>query len=419
MRTLIKCLRMTIEWPRFVTPLHLCQINAILRRIGTVWNVLFIGPMRFILALLWIQLAIAFSGHADSDMDKAIDSIRAMQKDFIVCDADCPAHLALITLNFSQPTTEQDARNFEQCLSTLIAPDEILTNAHCVPSKAVHKYMRVIFPKVGKYPAEVVRVERVFKVSDTVKSPLLDYAVLKLNRSINRPAARLHPKEIAEGQSLNLFTHLIQTDPATGVTYVKLRSQNCVASSAIEPDGKYDVVLNLKNCITEEGDSGGPIFTPEGELAGVVWGGGQDNTFGLNLMCLPNPQGEAPKGKCVQSIELAAFRLVQTLAFEQIFEIQKFGMRAPVADVALGGKLFFSALSCFSKVPNSPVEIQQTSVFVDQRTLDRKKVPVEAETSFVEMPTTLVLQPEGQRLSVKVLNADNSHILSYRPERCP
>lgn len=275
--------------------------------------------------LALLQFALRAAAANGFSIEPAIDSIRAIQKEFIACDGDCPAYVGLLTLYFEKPTTEQDALEFEQCLSTLIAPDQLMTSEHCIPPLAMQKYIRVLFPKAGSFAAETAKVKEVVYKADILKTPLLDYAIIKLDHPLSRPPASVSPTILEKGDYVSIFTHSIQKDEKTGANFVKLTAEKCATSENSHEGEKTDVTIRLGDCLTNEGDSGGPILNSSGGLAGVVWGGGVSDTYGVNLICLQDGSNTISKGKCVQSIVDAAFRLVQSVTFQEISEVVRFG----------------------------------------------------------------------------------------------
>lgn len=184
--------------------------------------------------------------------------------------------------------------DLDRCSLSLIATDQILTNAHCLPEgvKVGNGLERTyaIFPatvvKNGKgesRPIERVRVTKVLQVSafdpNAKMSP--DYAILQLAKPIlNRPVLKLVAQPFVDGESYQVVAMWPLKETATRKRMGALqRTQSCQSFSdtIIQPYGPQETqtFFTLFGCSAMKGNSGSPIFNKVGEIVGVLAQGDQ------------------------------------------------------------------------------------------------------------------------------------------------
>jgi hypothetical protein len=128
----------------------------------------------------------------------------ALNRASVTCEdaAHCNASVGMVAPLWERinPDAESDADlltySINRCTGTLVAPNLVLTNRHCLPPEIIQDgespagRVTVAFPASGDYPASTVRVSALAAVSSEPNIPYMhvaDYALLRLARNVNRP----------------------------------------------------------------------------------------------------------------------------------------------------------------------------------------------------------------------------------------
>lgn len=164
-----------------------------------------------------------------------------------------------------------------QCTASLVAPDILVTNGHCVP-KDLRKEespcagrMWITFGADPRHPG-YDRQLGCAKVIYAEKSAEIDYAYLQLERASNRPQLRLS----REGIEHEKIYHLHKVNPVLvrgglGGVYEK------AACRALQDTAVFDYRLSsqthiqlLTDCAVIPGNSGGSVVGADGTVRGVA-----------------------------------------------------------------------------------------------------------------------------------------------------
>ena len=157
----------------------------------------------------------------------------------------------------------------------------IVTNAHVVESCA-SKRIKVSFPYLGevKLYAEIIKICR-----------KVDFAVLKMNATLNSHLSNEIGKSFAdlvkeipkcEPQKSFLDTKEHVSLSVLGIGYPLDSDDSQISLGSVS--GKHDYFLQMNQSISS-GNSGGPLFTPDGKLIGITAASFEESE-GISL-CIP------------------------------------------------------------------------------------------------------------------------------------
>lgn len=171
------------------------------------------------------------------------------------------------------------AKGAGQCTASLVAPDIVATNGHCVPDdlKAAGADCggRIYIAFAGRpgHSAERLECERVISAEEGDGNPSKpDFAFLRLKSRTSRPFLSLSRSGLPESR-----VALHKVDPARSPGRVfgfqKRVDCNVIQGSVIMDLASHDRSLTsqLADCEVMPGNSGGPILASDGSLRGVIF----------------------------------------------------------------------------------------------------------------------------------------------------
>lgn len=167
------------------------------------------------------------------------------------------------------------------CSATLIAPDRVLTNAHCIPSQARQSgatcdgLVKVVFPKTSTSPLEEWQCERVEGIVGLQELELQpDWAIIKIQgRSQKKPAA-IDSSGIPQNSSAQIFKvdYTLGGEAFTGA----INPTQCEANNNYFLNNSYigsrSSLFNVSGCDNEiiPGNSGSGVFDDQLHLRGLL-----------------------------------------------------------------------------------------------------------------------------------------------------
>lgn len=223
---------------------------------------------------------------------------------YIISDlAQIPEPSAL--LMFTVYDFEKKTYNAHQCSSSLIAPDVILTNSHCIPDQIKYRnpkkksglkknyscksWIVAHFPDNSRtrtlsngktqYDSSNVDCEKVIFASNNDAEPVLkgfdfnqDYAIIKLSKPVTDREV-LVPEFDGIEANQKLFT--LSYDPIQGGGEFKKKECKAIEKSVLLKMSEYPITQNIlmADCTVIKGNSGSPVVDENNVLRGALWGG--------------------------------------------------------------------------------------------------------------------------------------------------
>ena len=190
---------------------------------------------------------------------------------------DCPSFVGgLYSLSHN---SESERYDLSGCAVSLIGPDRILTNSHCIPEDisqmggSCRDSIRIVFPKTKEHPLETFNCLEILNKSSVEKKPNHpDWAVLKLDKASARKPVDLNLNGIERMESVTLYKIDFHDFSPSGGTVVKT---NCLANTdnvlAVDFLGPVGPLFNISDCDKKLiiGNSGSAILDKEGKLIGL------------------------------------------------------------------------------------------------------------------------------------------------------
>ena len=339
--------------------------------------------------LIFILTSLAAAAAPEGDdfrqTQSFIDQSGPVATEAITSDVDEPPSLAVVRFYLDAPQTPADVRESDvRCLATLIAPDLVVTNAHCAPPADLVPLMRVIFPATRQYPAEVTRVSAVVERFALTEDPLRDVAVLKLARASTRPPVTIDPTGPRVGQTVQFF------GAREDAGHLRLERQRC----AVVPGGPNhradDVTVRLETCAVRDGDSGGPILNHAGQLIGVIWGGTEVYAAGVNAACVPALGGTHA---CAQRARTLIDKQATVFLDDTATELREHAQLVVRHQTLDHGKVrVYFAPVCATRVPRWSHVIEGRAMLFDVPAADTF-LPLDQTLPFARDFVTYVIEP--------------------------
>jgi V8-like Glu-specific endopeptidase len=168
-----------------------------------------------------------------------------------------------------------------QCTASLIAPDVVLTNSHCLNNDEklspdeICKRAAIVFANQSAAGREVAECEKVLvksKIDSADKTNLNpDYAILKLKTPLRRGFFKISREGIADQAQL----HVAKVNPTEDSQGGVLEVSSCTAlhGTFLSPNSTHDddATEVVKGCRIIPGNSGSPLLNAQGLLVGVIF----------------------------------------------------------------------------------------------------------------------------------------------------
>jgi hypothetical protein len=190
----------------------------------------------------------------------------------------CPPAVGMVIFARDAGESERDP---QRCTATLIAPDRVLTAAHCVAPSVRHPGARcgrgwVGFPAGERHGEDWVRCMRVQTVSGLDDEDALtpELAVLQLERPVRRAPVPVDPRPAEPGSIVTVVSvtpHPIYVHGHALTTRLCRVDSSELAERELGPRAAQ--VGWLSHCPIEHGHSGSPVLDYDGRVRAVVHGG--------------------------------------------------------------------------------------------------------------------------------------------------
>ncbi|MGZ3651772.1 MAG: trypsin-like serine peptidase, partial [Bdellovibrionota bacterium] len=212
------------------------------------------------------------------DSDLALQQAKAMNALLACQHNDCDASVGLLTVVLKIP---QEGWIVGQCTASLVGPDILATNGHCIPADLVAAgsncdgRMWITFakdPAHPEYDKQIGCSSVLFRRKDGGLEGA-DYAYLKLAHASNRPVLRQSQAGFEDQKVYHL--HKINPGELEGGMMGELVKVDCLSmyDSAIFPErlDRLSQTSLLVDCPVLKGNSGSPILADDGTIHGVIY----------------------------------------------------------------------------------------------------------------------------------------------------
>ncbi|MCB0393185.1 MAG: trypsin-like serine protease [Bdellovibrionales bacterium] len=214
-------------------------------------------------------------GHSTVEIPagKTVDQIKVECSDL----NNCPSYVGQLVL-------KKSSKSAFLCTATLIAPNQIATNAHCLSDymtdSECRSKIRIVFPKTRENKSEVQSCNRIigrsfeYKVEGVQR---IDYAVIELKSSSKRKPIVQNRDGMSEGYYQ--IAKVMPSESFSVPSRVVVDQCEAVMKSVVVP--KYqsheNPIVFFPNCKLVHGNSGSAIIDSSGEMRGVVSAGKIDD----------------------------------------------------------------------------------------------------------------------------------------------
>jgi hypothetical protein len=239
------------------------------------------------------------------------DAQRVLKEASVTCQgADCHDSVALLAAVTYSSDSEKTMIVSGSCTATLIAPNMMLTNSHCIPDpvkegkRPCATSIRFVFPVTEHMPSEDAYCEEVVYFSphrtgadEEAMTDLHgegeDIAIVRTSREVARPKVALSYEGLAERTKIS--AHKMDPGYTPGSITGKIRTMKCSSSFKSDDNykpflGRLSRILRFDDCLPtlRGGNSGSVILLPNGEGVGLFQSDNLKVCLGTNLACVQN-----------------------------------------------------------------------------------------------------------------------------------
>lgn len=198
-----------------------------------------------------------------------------MSKQKMECDSlygqDCPEAVArLLIINKKSP------KKSKLCSGFMVGEDTMVTNEHCISSKADCSNTHVAIYDGNSYLqskcASVVKIIKdKYKASNPKKN--LDVTIVKLTDRYYGKTFKIAERRPMPNEDLYAWVvdHTGNDSKNGNLVESRITQFKCTVASSSPWKA-----LTLLNCPVVHGNSGSPIVNSSGEIVGIIWGGTAD-----------------------------------------------------------------------------------------------------------------------------------------------
>lgn len=225
------------------------------------------------------------SRDAVRDPRRALQVALADEAPEVRCAApsQCPPSVGMVVFPGREPDVLGRIRP-ARCTGTLIAPDRVLTASHCLTTPTCLGAW-ITFPATETRPAGFAHCAWVLAQDpDDADAVLLeDWAILQLDRPIDRPVATLDHTPVAPGTIVTVAS--VTPHPIYDSRH-ELEGRLCRVETSEAAEARLGAGARrvgwLSGCPIEPGNSGSPVLDAEGRLRALVHAGSHP-VFGIGV----------------------------------------------------------------------------------------------------------------------------------------
>lgn len=188
----------------------------------------------------------------------------------------CPAHVGLLLAADKPGGFSAGSDSVGACTAVLVGEDLALTNSHCIPSAVkllpdlCAERIRLVLPATQGHAEESLACAALVGHSERPTSMSPDLALLRLAKKTRRPAPALNRAGTPSGSALLSA----KVDPDLKNLRGVLRTETCETAALSYRMPIYrdaaSPALVLGDCTSVPGNSGSPLFSADGRLAGLL-----------------------------------------------------------------------------------------------------------------------------------------------------
>ena len=197
--------------------------------------------------------------------------------------SQCPPSVGMVVFPGREPDALGRIRP-ARCTGTLIAPDRVLTASHCLTTPTCLGAW-ITFPATETRPEGFAHCAWVLAQDpDDADAVLLeDWAILQLDRPIDRPVATLDHTPVAPGTIVTVAS--VTPHPIYDSRH-ELEGRLCRVETSEAAEARLGAGARrvgwLSGCPIEPGNSGSPVLDAEGRLRALVHAGSHP-VFGIGV----------------------------------------------------------------------------------------------------------------------------------------